>query len=47
MLIVMAVFTIRLNEYFLVTFIEVLKDELNKLEYRNNDKIVVIDEIDN
>ena len=31
---VMAVFTIKLNEYFLDTFIEVLVDELNKLEHK-------------
>ena len=35
------------NEYFLDTFIEVLVDELNKLEHKNNDKIKDIDEIDN
>ena len=40
----MAVFTIKLNEYFLDTFIEVLSDELNKLEHKINDKIVDIDE---
>ena len=34
----MAVFTIKLNEYFLDTFIEVLDDELNKLEHKNDDK---------
>ena len=40
----MAVFTIKLNEYFLDTFIEVLSDELNKLEHKINGKIVDIDE---
>ena len=43
----MAVFTIKLNKYFLDTFIEVLVDELNKLEHKNNDKMKYIDEIDN
>ena len=35
---VMAVLTIKLNKYSLDTFIEVLVDELNKLEHKNNDK---------
>ena len=43
----MAVFTIKLNEYFLDTFIKVLSDELNKLEHKNSDKIKDINEIDN
>ena len=43
----MAVFTIKLNEYFLDTFIEVLGDELNKLKHKNDDEIIDIDKIDN
>ena len=43
----MAVFTIKLNEYFLDTFIKVLSDELNKLEHKNSDKIKDVIEIDN
>ena len=39
----MAVFTIKLNEYFLDTFIEVVDDLTNW----NSDKIKNIDEIDN
>ena len=41
----MAVFTIKLNEYFPDTFIKVLSDELNKLEHKSNDKIEYIDKI--
>ena len=40
----MAVLTIKLNKYSLDTFIEVLVDELNKLEHKNNDKIKNTDE---
>ena len=47
MILVMAVFTIKLNEYFLDTFIKVLSDELNKLEHKNSDKIKDFIEIDN
>ena len=47
MILVMAVFTIKLNEYFLDTFIKVLSDELNKLEHKNSDKIKDVIEIDN
>ena len=39
----MAVFTIKLNEYFLDTFIEVVDDLTNW----NDDKIKDIDKIDN
>ena len=39
----MAIFTIRLNKYFLDTFIEVVDDLTNW----NDDKIKNIDEIDN
>ena len=40
---VMAIFTIRLNKYFLDTFIEVVDDLTNW----NSDKIKTIDKIDN
>ena len=43
----MAGLTIKLNNIFQGTFINVLDDELNKLEHENNDKIRDIDEIDN
>ena len=33
---VVVTFTIKLNEYFLDTFIEILDDELNKLEHKNS-----------
>ena len=37
----------QIKQILLETFIEVLVDELNKLEHKNNDKIKDIGEIDN
>ena len=40
----MAVLNHQIKQILLETFIEVLDDELNKLEHKINDKIVDIDE---
>ena len=37
----------QIKQILLETFIEVLDDELNKLEHKNNDKIKYIDKIGN
>ena len=43
----MAVLNHQIKQILLETFIEVLDDELNKLEHKNNDKIKDIDKIGN
>ena len=43
----MAVLSHQIKQILLETFIEVLDDELNKLEHKNNDKIKYIDKIGN
>ena len=43
----MAVLSHQIKQILLETFIEVLLDELNKLEHKNNDKIKYIDKIGN
>ena len=43
----MTVLSHQIKQILLETFIEVLDEELNKLEHKNNDKIKDIDEIDN
>ena len=43
----MAVLNHQIKQILLETFIEVLDDELNKLEHKNNDKIEYIDKIGN